>query len=565
MRQRRTDPSGGREGASRLSDGHEGAGRPVGRGRGLPLRTRLFLLVFASSIVPAALVLGWGWWQLRRQMSLWTLPSVERALGASLQANRRAFERLLRHMEAEGRILVESSVFPSAPEDTTGLDAVIESGCREFGLDLVQFYAADRGAFRLLASRTASGRGGPDVSQKLRIPVSSPAGPSRPASLQLDGQGGDLLALPTYIWYPRAEGDSLRLRGALILGVDLGGGYYAQIHEVSTGLLYYRRLQEIGLVLRTGYGILAAFALLLSLGLSLALAQRVAGRISRPVDALIRDMDAVGRGSGPGTPTVSGIPEMDRLSRAFDTMRRTLQAYESRLRESERVRGAQETARFVAHEIRNTLTPIRAGLSVLERQGGREDDDARSKSARALDLIRREADRMTALAGTFSEYARFPERRPERIDLSTLVERLAREEVPERISLVVDRPTSSSSGLPEVEADREEMERVFRNLVRNAVEAIAGEGSIRLSFAMTESGWLRVTLDDTGHGMDPETLRQAFQPGFTTKGTGTGLGLALVRGSISHYGGMVSMESGHTEGTRCVVELPPAAMEDQAP
>ena len=543
--------------------GPDGTGRRATRRLGLPLRSRLFLLVFASSVVPAALILGWGWWQLRRQMSLWTLPSVERALGASLQANRRAFDRLLRHMDAEGRILVESSVFPPAPEDTTGLDALIESGCREFGLDLVQFYAVEGTGFRLLASRSPSGRGGPDAATKLRAPVSSPAGPNRPASLQLDEPNGDFLALPTYLWYPHAEGDSLRLRGALVLAVDLGKGYYGQIHEASTGLGFYRRLEEIGLVVRTAYGILALLVLLLSLGLSLLLAQRVAGRISRPIDALIRDMDAVGRGSGAGAPEVSGIPEMDRLARAFDTMRRTLRAYESRLRESERVRGAQETARFVAHEIRNTLTPIRAGLSVLERQGGREDADARSKAARALDLIRREADRMTALAGTFSEYARFPERRLERIDLATLVERLAREEIPERIALAVEPPEDPGRKLPAVEADREEMERVFRNLVRNAVEAISGEGTINLSFTVAESGGLRIVLDDTGCGMDPETLRQAFQPGFTTKSTGTGLGLALVRGSISHYGGTVSMKSHPGQGTHCMVELPPATTEGQ--
>ena len=548
-----TDPPGG----------PDGTGRRARRNHGLPLRARLFLLVFASSIVPAALVLGWGWWQLRRQMSLWTLPSVERALGASLLANRHAFDRLLRHMDAEGRILIESSVFPPAPEDTTGLDALLESGCREFGLDLVQFYAVEGTGFRLLASRTPSGRGGPNAATKLRAPVSSPAGPSRPASLQLDEPRGDLLALPTYLWYPRAEGDSLHLRGALVLGVDLGNGYYAQIREVSTGLLFYRRLQEIGLVLRTGYGILALLVLILSLGLSLFLAQRVAGRISRPIDELIRNMDAVGRGSGAGPPGASGIPEMDRLAHAFDIMRRTLRVYESRLRESERVRGAQETARFVAHEIRNTLTPIRAGLSVLERQGGKEDADARFKSARALDLIRREADRMTALAGTFSEYARFPERRLERIDLAAMVERLAREEIPERIVLAVERPQEPRRDLPEVKADREEMERVFRNIVRNAVEAIHGNGTIRLSFAVAESGGLCVALNDTGRGMDAETLRQAFQPGFTTKDTGTGLGLALVRGSISHYGGTVSLESRIGEGTSCVVELPLTASEEQ--
>ncbi len=536
-------------------------GRGVVRGHGLPLRTRLFLLVFLSSVVPATLILGWGWWQLRRQMSLWTLPSVERALGASLQANRRAFDRLLRHMEAEGRILVESSVFPAAPEDTTGLAAVLESGCTEFGLDLVQFYDVRGGSFRLLASHTPSGPGGPDAASRLEVPIASPAGPSRPTPLQLDEEAGDILALPTFLWYPHSEGDPLRLRGALVLGVDLGRSFYAQIREVSTGLLFYRRLQEIGLVLQTGYGILALLVLALSLGLSLYLAQRVAGRVSRPIDALVRDMDAMGRGSGTTSPPASGIPEMDRLALAFAAMRRTLGAYEARLRESERNRGAQETARFVAHEIRNTLTPIRAGLSVLERLGTGSDGEPAARSARALDLIRREADRMTALAGTFSEYARFPDRHPARIDLVELVERLARADVPERIELTVARGGESEAGLPMIEADREEMERVFRNLIRNAVEAISDRGTIRLTFTATETGGLRVAITDSGRGMNAETLRQAFQPGFTTKETGTGLGLALVRGAISHYGGTVSLESRPGQGTHCVVELPAATTE----
>lgn len=171
---------------------------------------------------------------------------------------------------------------------------------------------------------------------------------------------------------------------------------------------------------------------------------------------------------------------------------------------------------------------------------------------------------MTSLAGTFSEYARFPERHPERIDLASLVEQLARAEVPDRIALAVIRPEDPGQDVPMVEADREEMERIFRNLVRNAVEAIPDAGAIRLVFSLGGSGGLRIELEDTGHGMDPEILRQAFQPGFTTKTTGTGLGLALVRGSISHYGGTVSLQSQPGQGTRCVVELAPCAAKEPA-
>lgn len=534
------------------------------RRRGLRLRTRLFLLVLFSSLLPAVFVLVIGWLQLRRQVSLWTLPSVERALDASLQANRRALDRLQRHLETEGRILAESSLFPLAPADTTGLSDLLDSGCREFGIDLAQFYAAEAGRFRLIASRTPSGAGGPDGSGVLRRPVPSAVGPQRPRSIRIIPDAADHLAVPTFLWEPAAEGDSVRLRGALVLGVALGPGFYDRILEVSNGLSLYRRLREMGLLLQTGYGLLALIALALGFGVSFWVARRVAGSVSRPVDALIRDMDTVGR-EAPASPDESGrrppdaerpssIPEMARLSAAFASMRRTLLTYESRLRESERVRGAQETARFVAHEIRNTLTPVRASLSVLEAQLQELAQEGRPRAHRALELIRREADRMAALAGAFSEYARFPERNPARLDLGLLVEEIARSEVPERIALHVERPPD----LPHVTADREEMERVFRNLVKNAVESMPEAGSLRVSFTAAEDG-LEVTLEDTGCGMNEETLRKALQPGFTTKETGTGLGLALVRRSLSHYGGIIRIESRFGEGTRCRIRMPASA------
>jgi two-component system sensor histidine kinase AtoS len=113
-----------------------------------------------------------------------------------------------------------------------------------------------------------------------------------------------------------------------------------------------------------------------------------------------------------------------------------------------------------------------------------------------------------------------------------------------------------------VKADREEMERIFRNLVKNAVEAIEAEGRLRVGFHRTEEG-LEVQIEDTGCGMDEETLRKAFQPGFTTKAAGSGLGLALVRRSLSHYGGTIRVESRPGAGTACRVRLPAAPDEGE--
>jgi hypothetical protein len=339
----------------------------------LRLRTRLFLLVLLASALPAALVLTVGWLQLRRQLSLWTLPSVESALEVSVQTNRRAVDRLMRQLETEGRILAESSLFPPAPADTTGLTELLDSGCREFGLDLAQFYVAEDGGFRLLVSRTSSGSGGPDGSAWLLPPLGSVAGPERPRPVRLRGSREDHLAIPTFLW-EEAPADSARLRGALLRGVAMGAGFHDQVMEVSTGLHLYRRLREMGMLLQTGFGLLAAIVLALSFAVSYWAAQRVAGSVSRPIDSLIRDMDAVGRsgdaaagrpdatpgdgaapGSGPpravggdGAAGGSGpepgqdraiggqrrgtaerrspIPEMARLTEAFRSMRRTLQA-----------------------------------------------------------------------------------------------------------------------------------------------------------------------------------------------------------------------------------------------
>lgn len=521
--------------------------------------------MLGASLLPAALVLLVGWLQLGRQVGVWTIPSVESALDVALGVNRRALDRLSGVLATEGRILAESSVFPPAPADTSGLRLLLASGCREFGIDLAQFYAAEEGRFRLLASETTEGSGGPDESGRLVPPVAVGVGPQRPLPLRLQGSGSDFLAVATYLWERDAEADTTRLRGALVLGIRLGPDYYAELHKVSHSLSLYRRLQEMGEVLRTGYALLAVLVLAASFGVSLLLARRVAGGVSRPIDALIRDMDRIGRQAGgpldPGQPDrpqrPTSIPELARLATAFASMRATLRDYEDRLRQSERARGAQETARFVAHEIRNTLTPIRASLAVLERQLREIEGKDHPRAARALELIQRETDRMTALAGAFSEYARFPELHPEPVDLARLAAEVAPPEVPSRITLALSCPPS----LPPVLVDREEMERIVRNLVRNAVEAIPDAGRIEIRCAAGGHGDVVLEVADTGTGMDAETLRQALQPGFTTKPAGSGLGLALVRRAISHYGGSVQLESRRGEGTRCRLTLPAARSE----
>jgi nitrogen fixation/metabolism regulation signal transduction histidine kinase len=525
----------------------------------LRLGTRLFLLVVLTGLLPASLVLLAGWMQLRHQIRLWTIPSVEASLDASLETNRRALDQLTRRVSMEGRALAANHGISQAAADTAVLGALLDQACHQTGLELAQYYERSGDRFRLVASRGLQGPRGPDASKLLRLPAASTAGPQRPEVVRLSEEDRDFLAVPTFLWTGADSSGAPAPQGALVLGLSLGARYYARLGEVSTGLLFYRRLEEIGTVLRTGYGLLAGLILLGCLALSVSMAARVARSVSRPVEDLVQGMEEFGRTPAQperpreGAAERSRIPEMARLSAAFHRMRATLRSYEEKVREAERVRGAQDTARFVAHEIRNTLTPVQAALGVLDRQIERMEEEPRGRGKRALELIRAEAIRMANLAGAFSEYARFPDRRPEWIDLARQVEEQARSLVPERIRLTVVRP----EGLPRVLADRDEMERLFRNLIKNSVESIPSEGNIDLGFSAEPGGEsLRIDLADSGAGMDAETLRKAFQPGFTTKRDGSGLGLALVRSSLSHYGATFRIDSEPGRGTRCRVEIP---------
>jgi len=601
------------------------------------LGSRLFLLVAGCSLIPSLFVLAAGWLQLRHQLRLWTLPSIESALDSSIEGQRQALDRLQRHLEHGGMEVaaraLEACALPVSAQE--GRDTLLAGLSRELDVDLLQIYRMENGAFVRSGSSQFGDAGGPDAAALLRVPASSPAGPQRPATLRISSSQGDFLAVPVYLWSPGAT-DQAELAGALVLGDHLGTGHHGRFAQISSTLLFYRRLGEVGAMLKTGYGLLAGIGLLACLAVSLFLAARVAREISRPVNALVRQMedfsardvitagDRTGRsppaapwdvlsGSAPGALDLhgstdrrpgaratwpaggapapespvdpgstgeqrngqgdgeSGIPEIRTLSRAFSRMAAQLRSYEDHLREGERIRGSQETARFVAHEIRNALTPVRAALGILQRSMSADTPDP-NRSRQALELIQEEAERMTMLAGTFSEYARFPERRPAAVDLVEVIEKQARELIPSRVQFHSRHPrpeapggggavTTTPGGREKraalVQVDRDEIDRVVRNLIQNAVQATSGPGTITSTVEIDSASLtLLWTLEDTGAGMDEATLARAFQLGYTTRPGGSGLGLALVRSALNHYGGSIRLESRPGEGTLCRVALP---------
>jgi nitrogen fixation/metabolism regulation signal transduction histidine kinase len=527
------------------------------------LSSRLFLLFLLSGITPMLVLLGVGWIQFRQQFRLWTVPSFEQALDASLQTNRRSMDRVHAQLEAVGQDALSSPDLRESTFDSPDRLGPVLARIREVpGVDFVQYYERRQDRWGLVASSGSDSAAVAAAIEGIPVPEASDLGPQRARPLRLAGPDGDLFAVPVYRWRSgAASGDApAEPVGCLLLGTVLGPEFFGQLETASTGLGFYRRFLEVGRVLRNAYLGILVIALLASLSFSLWLARRVARGVSRPVENLVGAMGAVGSGVEPEAPVRSRIPEMETLARAFERMRRTLKQYEEQLRGVEQVRGAQETARFVAHEIRNTLTPVQAGLAVLEKRVLALPEESREPGRRALEAIRREADRMASLATSFSEYAHLPDPEVEPLEVAPLLRHLGTTDVPEAIRVELALPER----LPRVRADRDDVERLFRNLIKNAVEAMEGSGTLRIAAgydAGAERLW--VDVEDTGGGMDPKTLEKAMQPGFTTKQAGSGLGLALVRRSVIRYGGTFQIESEPGRGTHCRVSLPVIPAEDE--
>jgi signal transduction histidine kinase len=238
------------------------------------------------------------------------------------------------------------------------------------------------------------------------------------------------------------------------------------------------------------------------------------------------------------------------LSREVEEKTRELRESQERLLRSERFAAVGEAAAYVSHEIKNPLMVI-GGLAhqVARRLEGQ------SELQEKLRLIREEVRRLEAFLGDLRDFTRPAQPAFTPVDLNQVireVEQLLESEARKRgVEIVEDL----DSRLPSVPADPNQMKQVLLNLMKNALEAMDGGGRLLLkSGAEEREVWFSVT--DTGVGMPPEVQAKIFNPFFTTKDKGTGLGLAVIHKIITDHHGSIQVESIPDRGSTFVVKLP---------
>src|SRR6266403_1998951 len=266
-------------------------------------------------------------------------------------------------------------------------------------------------------------------------------------------------------------------------------------------------------------------------------AVRVAGhlsrQLSRPIDELVGWTRLIRRRMPlPAGPPTRGAPEFEALRQALRELATALDAARERELEAERLRAFREVARRVAHEIKNPLTAMRIAVDQLRRSGGPAD----RRTDVAVEVMGAETERLDQLAKEFAEFGRLPEGPKSEVDLVDLLVDLGQSAVPSEVDVSV-----RANGEPcKLLGHYDPLRRAFANLLRNASEAMGGRGSIEISVTRDGNG-LAVTIADHGAGIPDDLRQRVFEPYFTTKNDGTGLGLALVRQTIEAHNGSITV------------------------
>lgn len=315
-------------------------------------------------------------------------------------------------------------------------------------------------------------------------------------------------------------------------------------NKLNQALGQFQRAAAFSRYYYAGLGLVVLLVGAAFLYASIRLGGHLSRQLSRPIEELIGWTGHIRRLEPlPPARASRGAPEFEALRTALREMADALERGRARTIEAERLRAFRETARRVAHEMRNPLTPIRLAVARLARTAGPAQQDA-------IDVLTTESGRLEQLAREFTEFGRLPEGPAAPVDLGELLTGLARTSVPPtmQVRLALD------PALPTLLGHYDPLHRAFTNIIRNAVEACDAEGEIELS-ARPEDGGVRVEIRDHGPGVPAELVSRLFDPYVTAKSGGTGLGLAMAKQTVEMHRGAIAVEETPGGGATFVVRL----------
>ena len=497
----------------------------------MTLRSRLLAAFLALALVPTAVLSTVALVQLSKAIGRWYRPGVDRALESGLEVTKSALTRLesalLAHAESW------SLRWPDGPKGAAD-EVAARIALRESGFDFLQLYAPRHDGWEREREISPPGvllANGPDLSSHLG------GAPEHPVIVRT--ADGVLAAIAT-----------TTTGHVLATGIRWSPDYYAQIETVGHGLTYYRQLGVVSELQRRVVLVLVTGMIVLLVAFSMWLSARWAKQMSQPLRDLSAAFGRVAAGDLSARVDAAGAVEIRSLGESFNAMTQRLDEAREALQQAEREAAWRDVARKLAHEFKNTLTPMQLSLQMLEARLENAPAEMRDGMARSLAAALREVDSLNRLAAQFSQYARLPEPAFEPIDALEAAQTAA--------ALVSGdvQVRQAEPGSTIVRADRVLLSRALNNLLLNAREASDGHGGAVDVVVTPEREAVRIDVLDRGAGLPDDLRHRLFEPYVSTKRRGSGLGLSLVRDIALQHRGSVGLENRPGGGARAFLILP---------
>jgi two-component system nitrogen regulation sensor histidine kinase NtrY len=353
-----------------------------------------------------------------------------------------------------------------------------------------------------------------------------------------------------YLTIPKP--DTLR-----VLTFSLGKGFddrLARIEESRAQSEEIRSLQpHLGLFLLLFYGAFSLPTLLMTMIIAVSLS----GTITQPIVELSEALRRVAEGDFSVRILSKPKDEMGALAAAFNAMAHDLEIARVTALRTEKINIWQDMAQRLAHEIKNPLTPIKLTAERVLRRWKTDPEHLGDIMDSSMIAIIQEVDGLSAMLTEFRTFARLPSPTLARTGLRGLVEdtvSLYRTSYP-----LIDFECSRIQEDIVLKADRRHLSQVLTNLILNAVDAMDGKGRLEIGGDLVkkqDSLYCRLRIRDNGVGIPEQDRPKLFIPYFTTKGSGTGLGLPIVERIVTDHGGKIWFDSAEGVGTTFYIDLP---------
>lgn len=331
-------------------------------------------------------------------------------------------------------------------------------------------------------------------------------------------------------------------------------GFYEKIDNLDWYLLVEQELDEA-----RDLAIEMRFNMLLYLTVSLVIAILVgvvfSRRISRPIEELTTGVKNFGQGFLQQQILVETNDELQDLAEEFNRMSKTLYYNQKKLRRIERISAMTKFVRLVSHEIRNPLNSMNINMQILKREAKKDSPDT-GKLTKFLDVISSEITRMDDLISNYTMIAQTPQLDIQKHDIGDILRSviLIQQAEAKQKGITIKEFFSSDTIMAQV--DLNQIKQVIINLLLNAIQAMDKKGEIRMFLLKKNERTCTIRIEDEGKGIPPDKLSEIFEFYYTSKQSGTGIGLSLSKQIVEGHNGQIYVESKVSVGTSFFIELP---------